>query len=229
MKYRAVIFDLFLTLTEDLPPSEYDRALWDMAAAVQVPRGDFANLWRKTLNQRMGGAFPTAKEEIEYVCQVLGVRPKPTDVDAAYRIRIDLTRRQLALRPDAVETLGRLRQRGYKTGVITNCAPVVPTLWAELLLAPLIDAVIFSSQERILKPDSRIYRLSCERLAITPQDCLYVGDGAGGELVGASQVGMQPVRIRVAGEERYFTDTAAEQWEGPTILSLAEVLELLED
>jgi putative hydrolase of the HAD superfamily len=229
MKYRAVIFDLFLTLTEHLPVSDFDRALSEMAAAVEAPRGDFANLWRKTLNQRMGGAFPTVRGEIEHVCQALSVHPEPAAIDAAARIRTDFTRRELALRPEVIETLNRLRQKGYKTGVVTNCASVVPTLWAELPLAPLIDTVIFSSQERILKPDPRIYELACERLAVTPQDCLYVGDGAGGELTGASQVGMQPVRIRVAGEERYFTDTAAEQWEGLTILSLAEVLELLED
>ncbi len=229
MKYKAVIFDLFLTLTEHLPIPDFDRALSEMAAAVQAPHGDFADLWRKTLNQRMGGAFPTTKEEIEHVCRALSVHPEPAAIDAAARIRTDFTRRELALRPEVIETLHRLRQRGYKTGVITNCTPVAPVLWAETPLAPLIDTVIFSSQEHVLKPDPRIYELACERLAVTPQDCLYVGDGAGGELVGASQVGMQPIRIRVSGEERYFADTAAEQWEGPTILSLAEVLELLED
>lgn len=38
-----------------------------------------------------------------------------------------------------------------------------------------------------------LYRAACDRLAIAPEDCVYVGNGDGEELAGATTFGMRPV------------------------------------
>jgi len=65
-------------------------------------------------------------------------------------------------------------------------------------------------------------------LGVEPQDCLYIGDGSSRELTGALQVGMHPVIIRVPDEstDTHFVERE-ENWEGPEISSLQEVLGLL--
>lgn len=83
-------------------------------------------------------------------------------------------------------------------------------------LAPLVDAAVFSCVEGVKKPDSRIYRLACSRLAVEPQECLYVGDGASDELPGATAFGMWAVQLRPG-------DTEAVRWPHETVSALGEV------
>jgi putative hydrolase of the HAD superfamily len=82
---------------------------------------------------------------------------------------------------------------------------------------------VFSCQVGVTKPDPRIYELCCRRLGVEAADCLFVGDGANHELPGAEGVGMTAVQLRVPGEE--LTDPGKE-WDGATVASLEEVLEL---
>jgi putative hydrolase of the HAD superfamily len=131
-------------------------------------------------------------------------------------------------RPDALKTLGFLRANGYKVGLISDCSSEVPTAWKDTSLAPLIDVSIFSCVAGVKKPDPRIYRMALERLGVEARDCLYIGDGSSRELSGAQEVGMHPVLIRIPHEmtaDAYRMDE--EEWQGPAISSLSEVVGLL--
>ena len=77
------------------------------------------------------------------------------------------------------------------------------------------------------KPDPEIYLLACEMLGVEPADCVYVGDGAYGELTGAAAVGMTPYLLRdpdLDHEEMLVTDR--DDWTGPSIAHLSDVLGL---
>ena len=118
-----------------------------------------------------------------------------------------------------------LKQAGYKIGLISDCSSEVPILWPNTPFFSLVDAPIFSCAVGFTKPDPRIYRIVCNRLAVVPQDCLYIGDGGSYELTGASQIGMHTLLIRVPYEDGYdFYRTDAKKWEGPVISRLKDVL-----
>jgi len=102
-------------------------------------------------------------------------------------------------------------------------------LWPALDLARLVDAPIFSSVAKMRKPDPGIYLLACERLAVMPQRCLFVGDGGSHELSGAEAVGMTAVCIRSPREEGYDPHRVdPEIWHGLTIVALGEVLGIID-
>jgi putative hydrolase of the HAD superfamily len=131
-------------------------------------------------------------------------------------------------RSDAIETLSHLKYEGCKTGLISDCSPEVPAIWKDTPFAKLIDVAIFSCLVGVKKPDPRIYHLTTNQLGIKPQKCLYIGDGSSQELTGASQVGMQAVLLRLPDEEG--TDAHridSEEWYGPVISVLTEVLILI--
>jgi putative hydrolase of the HAD superfamily len=112
--------------------------------------------------------------------------------------------------------------------VISNCIPDLPPRWEGTALAPLVDAALFSCIERVMKPDSRIFELACERLGVSPEDCLYVADGEGGELAAASAMGMRAVLIRSSYRDPpRFRRPHVEAWDGAEIAYLREVLELV--
>ena len=126
-------------------------------------------------------------------------------------------------RPDAAETLSRLKSEGYKIGLISDCSAEVPAIWPDTVLAPLFDVTVFSCEVGIKKPDSRIYRLTTTRLGVEPETCLYVGDGSSRELTGAAQVGMHPVLLNLSEDNPDAHQIDREEWNGPMISSLSKV------
>lgn len=230
MKFNAVIFDLFGTLVDDFAASVGRQTYSELAKALEVPYEQFMPLWRETSEMRTGGAFQTVEASIEHVCSLIGVHVSPEQMTKAVEIRLQQTRRALEPRQDAVATLAQLKKDGYKIGLLSNCSIEIPSLWPESAFADLIDSAIFSSRERLKKPDARIYRLACERLGVMPENCLYIADGENYELAAAAKVGICPVLIRTSSQEtRSELRREAGEWRGDTINSLDEVLQLLRD
>lgn len=227
MKYQAVIFDLFGTLVDNFSSRELKSVLGEMASIISAPSDDFVQIWLDTFDERATGVFQSPQDNIEYICKKLGVHVEDTRIKLAADVRYKFTERWLTPRLDAIEVLASLKSEGYKTALISDCSAETPTAWKETPFAPLIDVVVFSCSAGLRKPDSRIYLMATDQLAIEPQACIYVGDGSSQELTGASQVGMYPVLIRVPYEnnaDAYWIDR--EEWNGPVISSLTEVLTL---
>jgi putative hydrolase of the HAD superfamily len=208
---RAVIFDLWDTL-----------ALWPSEAFEQVKRAlgrhidDVDHVWATTYRDRQIGSM-------ESYFHGLGL-----DDDAVaecMRIRLSFTRETLVPRDGAIETLDELQRRGFKRGVISVCSSDVEEAWNETELAPHVDDVVLSCTVGLSKPDPRIYELACERLEVTPDQCVFVGDGANDELAGAQRVGMRAVCVLPPGRIEPIWQEAR-GWE-PTIRSLPEVLALV--
>jgi len=113
---------------------------------------------------------------------------------------------------DAVPTLRELRGRGLKTGLVSNTPWGSPgALWREeierLGLAGLFDALVFCSDVGWRKPDRRIFEFAMQKLDISAEECLFVGDDPRWDLVGPAGMGMEAVIIdrrgvlEVAGQD----------------------------
>lgn len=228
MKFESVIFDLFGTLVDDFV-SSVGQMHQEMAAALGVPYESFIRLWSQTAEMRIIGAFETVEANIKYVCDAMNVHPGAEQIENAVEIRMKSIRQALQPRPDAINTPSQLKNRGYKIGLISNCSIEIPLLWSETAFADLIDTPIFSSRVRLRKPDSRIYHLACQRLGVMPENCLYIADGEDHELAAAAKVGLHPVLIRTSVQKTSGgSHQEAREWQGSTIASLAEVLQLVE-
>jgi putative hydrolase of the HAD superfamily len=227
MNYSAVIFDLFGTLVDEFVSSA-GQLNTDLATALNAPLEPFLQLWRQTSEMRTSGAFQTVEASIEYVCGIMGVRPGAEQMSRAVEIRLQYIRRALEPRPDATKTIVQLKNQGFVIGLISNCSIEIPILWPETTFANLIESPIFSSRERVKKPAPRIYRLACERLGVVPKSCLYIADGENYELAAAAKAGLHAVLIRTPSPEtRSELHQEAREWQGVTVASLPEVLELV--
>jgi putative hydrolase of the HAD superfamily len=228
MKYRAVIFDLFGTLVNDFT-SAARQVPAEMAAALGVPYDPFIPVWTQTLDMRIIGAFDSVEANVQYVLDAIGAHARAEQITKAVEIRMSYIREALKPRPGAIETLSRLKSHPCKVGLISNCSIEIPLLWEETAFASLIATPIFSSRVGLKKPDSRIYHLACERLGAAPESCLYIADGENHELSAAAKVGLNPVLIRTSSEESMSgVHQEAKEWQGTTIASLPEVLQLVD-
>lgn len=228
MKYSAVIFDLFGTLVDNSSRAEYERILSEMAMVLSAPRQEFTQLWFDTFDLRTTGVLVSPEGNIDYICRQLGVSYTDIQLRQASGIRFNLTLNSLRPRPDAIDTLNILKNQQYRIGLISDCSSEVPAAWKDTPFAAIIDAPVFSCVVGMKKPDPRIYQMALDKLGVEAKDCLYIGDGSSRELSGAQAVGMNPVLIRVPHEmnpDAYRIDE--EEWYGPAISSLSEVLGLL--
>lgn len=224
MSYGAVIFDLFGTLVDDFVSSTGQMNA-ELLTALDVPREPFMQHWRKTSEMRTIGALQTVEASIDHVCTTIGEQVTAERMAKAVEIRLKYIRRALEPRADALPTLRQLKDDGYKIGLLSNCSIEIPILWPETPLADLFDSAVFSSRERLKKPEPSIYRLVCDRLRMPPEACLYVADGENFELAAAAQVGLRPVLIRNPSPDRPSELLReAEEWEDAAVSNLPEIL-----
>ena len=227
MKFKTIIFDLFGTLVDDFV-SSVGQMHQEMAAALDVPYEPFMQVWRQTSEMRIIGAFETVEANIKYVCNAMNVHPGAEQIAKSVEIRMKYIRQALQPRPGATATLSQLKNQGYKLGLVSNCSIEIPILWHETAFANFIDTPIFSGRVRLRKPDPRIYHLACERLDVTPEACLYIADGEDHELAAAAKVGLHPVLVRTVTQKTSGSHQEARDWQGSTISSLPEVLQLVQ-
>src|SRR5262249_55889448 len=187
---------------------DFERVKRDLSGYID----DFDRVWDTTYNARQVGP-------VDDYFRGLGLDER--GVAECVRIRGDFTRRALVPRVGAIETLEELRRRGLKRGVISVCSSDVEEAWDETELAGHVDDVVLSCAVGLSKPDPRIYRLACDHLRVTPEECIFVGDGANDELAGAERVGMRAVCVLPPGRSEPLWPEAR-GWE-PTITSLRQV------
>ena len=227
MKYQAIIFDLFGTLTEHTSQRAYRDVVLSMASSLGAPGHDLWRLWLDSGDIRVGGHIGTMEAYLRSICGMISLRPDRDRIAAAVLLHRSFSRDILSPRPDAVSTLTRLNDLGFKLGLISDCPPDVPALWPETPFASSIESPVFSSESGHKKPNRHMYELACERLKVNPRECLYVGDGGSQELTGALAVGMNPVLLKASSQQEDLYRPGAEEWDGPTISALEEVLDLV--
>jgi putative hydrolase of the HAD superfamily len=76
-----------------------------------------------------------------------------------------------------IDAVRQVKGAEYKTALLTNISRSGEALWRSLLpVDELFDVVVDSSQVRLRKPDPAIFLLTCERLGLAPEECLFVDD-----------------------------------------------------
>jgi putative hydrolase of the HAD superfamily len=128
--------------------------------------------------------------------RALGV-PDEEREGAALRIVLEHHRANLwsAAVPGALETLGALKQRGYRLGVISNADGRVRRLLEEAELAPQLEIIVDSSVVGVEKPDPRIFLSAVALLGLDASRCAYVGDLYEVDIAGARAAGLRPILI----------------------------------
>ncbi len=230
MKCKAVIFDLFGTLVDSITVEGYEESLKRTALALGTPYDDFRRVWYETGFDRNTGVFPTTRAVMKNICERLNIQVSDERLDNAKDIRHKFVKREMTPRSDAGYVLEQLRNKGLKTALLSNCSPVTAELWDSIPISSLFDVTILSCSTGLRKPDPGIYKLVIDGLGVRAEDCMYVGDGDSNELSGALEMGMQPVMIRVDYEkESALYVYNRQEWDGPVIGSLTEVLSLVEE
>ena len=187
---KAVFFDLFFTLADLEYQSENEFTLLNISRQEWEASAENADVYRL----RATGKLKTEKEMLESMVAGLPFSVTENQLEKLVEIRNDRYRKSLTeIHPDILFTLKQLKESGIKLCLVSNADIIDKKYWGISPLKEYFDAVIFSCDVGIVKPDAKIYQLAMEKLSVSPSESIFVGDGGSNELYGAKSVGMATV------------------------------------
>src|SRR5580704_2880042 len=174
----GVIFDLGGVMTEplfrhrtDVPPEYFGLVAFFL--------NDFRDHYHLTTGAHDLHLLETGKigddEFFDRMCvRYAEAGNDPVDPKAAQKVIFGRGMVASAAMADAVR---QIRDAGYKTALLTNISREGEALFRDLFpVEELFDVVVDSSKVGLRKPDPEIYRLTCTRLGVAPERCLFIDD-----------------------------------------------------
>jgi putative hydrolase of the HAD superfamily len=227
---KAVLFDLFHTLTCVQPPALAGER--PISEILGVSSSDWQHLYYDAdILGRCLGHVQDGVEAMRRVAHFLDPSIDEAKIIAAVESR--RRRFETAMVDIESEMLGamdRLRHAGVRTALVSDAGADDVESWDRSPLRERFDAIIFSYQLGIRKPDARIYRHALDAVGVRPDEALFVGDGGSDEHRGARAVGIRPVLVtRLLAT--WWPDRIAERrphadWEFEDVPAFVDALEL---
>ena len=213
---QAVLFDLWETLIHDKPERAQPRRIWRSGAVQDVLRNHNTEAEIEAIQAALdassmalsrmhddGKDLDTGGRAQLFVAQLemhAGIRAPDTSVPDLEGVITSMPLDIAPLvAPFAVETVSAIRQRGLATALVCNAGftttPHLLPMLAHYHLAEHLDAMVFSDQERIAKPDPRIFAKALDKIGLAARDCAFVGDNPHTDIAGAQAVGMFAIQV----------------------------------
>jgi len=165
---RVVIFDFGGVLVDWNPRHLYRRLFPGDPAGMER---FLAEVCTPAWNQQQDAGRPWA----DAIAELVGRHPENADLIRAYRERWDET---LAGPIDgSVAILGELRDAGHRLLGLTNWShETFPLARARYPFFGWFDGIVVSGEERLIKPDPRLYARLLERYAVDPARAVFIDD-----------------------------------------------------
>ena len=98
----------------------------------------------------------------------------------------------MSLRADLFRTL----KRRFRTGIVSNFFGNLEVVLDEAGLSGAFDVVIDSGRVGVSKPDRRIFMLALERLALRPEQAVFIGDSYERDMAPSAEIGMRTIWLK---------------------------------
>ncbi len=183
-KIKSVIFDWGGVLIDDPGPAVMQYC----AEALSVSGEGFTKAYHKFAADFQKGNI-SEDTFWDRICRQLSV-PRPTlpslwgrAIESAYRPKEEM-----------FSLAGSLHRSGYRTGLLSNTEkPAVRHFHRQGY--DMFDATVFSCIEGTAKPERKIYELALEKLAVKPNQAVFIDDRTD-YIAGARQVGLNTILFK---------------------------------
>lgn len=188
---KAVIFDMYETLITLYESPVYFGT--QMARDAGIEEEKFQAVWRPAESGRSIGQY-TLEGLLETIL-------KDNNCYSAEKMNEIVSKRIKCkeeafnhLHKEIIPMLTALKEKGVLIGLISNCFSEEAMVIKNSVLYPFFDVVCLSYDEGVKKPDPEIFRRCIDRLNVSADECLYVGDGGSDELEAAKAFGMNAMQ-----------------------------------
>lgn len=141
----------------------------------------------------------STREQVQIILECLE-NPKPVQLDEGVLSKLEelLATQILSDLPELTDgspdVLDYLKNRNYKLGLICNTGRSPGRVLREVLrrrsIAHFFEVLTFSDEQRIRKPNPKIFLHTLVSLHSSPSTSLHIGDELGSDILGAKRCGM---------------------------------------
>jgi putative hydrolase of the HAD superfamily len=206
MRTRAVLFDLGNTLVSYYVAADFTRIL---RQSLRVCVNTLALEGRVEEEELLQRALALNVEQADYAVWPLAERLRVlfgdavTDPDTLERVTQAFLQPIFAiatLDADARPVLATLRQRGFRTAIVSNLPWGSPAAaWRLELerhgLLAAVDATVFCVDVGHRKPHPAPFARALELLQAQPAEAVFVGDDVRWDVAGAERAGVRPILL----------------------------------
>lgn len=188
---KTIFFDLYSTLIYEKPATKFYS---ELIKELGVENTEFMYYYRLHGNKTMAGKLEGMMGRVSETLTSLNMTT-PKNISNLISKLQPLYDNAITTYSDTLETLDKIRQKGFKIGLISNASSYTEPLLKGLGIKERIDVSILSYRVGILKPSKEIYLYACRQLDEKPLNCVYVGDGGDEELYGAKVLGFETILV----------------------------------
>jgi len=189
---KACVFDAYGTLFDvHSAVGKYRMQLGERADQVsQVWRTkQLEYTWLRSLMGKHVDFWRVTQDALDFAFATYGL------TDQVLRHALMEAYLQLDCYPEVPGTLQQLKQRGYRTAILSNGSPtMLQAAVSHASIQHLIDIILSVEAVGIYKPSPRVYHLAMEQLSVTAHEISFQSANAW-DVTGASSVGMRVVWI----------------------------------
>lgn len=213
---------------------DFDDTLQSRAGAYRMYCEDFLDRYfpglsdeeklRKMdeMEEHVDGGYKSREEYWPEMIDLWGWKDAPElsvltdDFNSRFGLKVDML-------PDSVDVIKQLKQRGYILGMITNGNSKLQNTKLDTAgIRGLFDVVVVSDDIGIWKPEAGIFEYAMNKVGVTAEQSVYVGDHPVNDIQGALNARMQPVWMN-------YGSFAGRATEGvPGIENIRELLDMLD-
>src|SRR3989344_3630311 len=182
MQIRAIGFD-YAGVISGRPGSEFNN---DISKILQVSVQEFKTSFFK-FNKLVNTAQISRKDFWQKVLAELNRQNKYEDVIAFVN-----GQSMHSINANMIALADRLRELGYKVGLLTNNAAEVREKFEEIGIVKHFDAIVISAEIGYCKPDRKAFEIFFEQLGAEPHEAVFI-DVTEQSLINASEIGFYPI------------------------------------
>ncbi|HEV2276334.1 MAG TPA: HAD family phosphatase [Acidobacteriaceae bacterium] len=192
MQLRAVIFDYGEVLSQPANESIHQELL----ALTDLPEDVFKeNYWAHRLDY--DAAILNGRTYWQTIARDSGTEFAPAQIERL--IELD-TRMWMDINQPVLDYALEIRRSGLRTGILSNMGEdVLRAMRRQFSWLDEFNALIWSCELGIVKPDPAIYLEALQKLEVEPGEALFI-DNLEVNIAGAEKVGLRGLVFRDAGQ-----------------------------
>jgi putative hydrolase of the HAD superfamily len=190
-----VLFDLFHTLANVPPPATVGEPT--VPAILGISSAEFQRRYydEDVLGRCLGHIHDDVEAMRRVARSIDPAVPEERILAAVESRRRRFESALVGVESSILAALDRLGAAGVRTALVSDAGADDVVSWTRSPLRGRLDAVVFSYEIGVRKPDPRIYRRALDALGARADEAIFVGDGGSDEHRGARGVGLQTVLV----------------------------------
>jgi len=137
--------------------------------------------------------------------------------------------KNMKLRKGVMQTLKKLKEWGIKTAIVSDLTTHIQLRkMSKLGITSFIDVLVTSEEAGSEKPHPIMFLLTLNKLGVSPEEAIMVGDNPVNDIEGGNSVGLDTVLLTNKESKEFKFN---EDYEKPNymIKNISEILDLLEN